>query len=93
LEPCLAALRPKDVFCQLGAASEPLVVPGMALILGSRTVTGSAIDHPGVIREMLNLAALHGVQAKVEARPMAEADDALDLTRRNQARYRMVLAN
>ncbi len=89
----LAALRPKGVFCQLGAAPEPLSVPAMLLIGGSRSVTGSAIGSPAAIREMLALAARHGIAAKTEVVPMATADAALDRTRRNQARYRMVLAN
>ena len=42
---------------------------------------------------MLDLAARHGIAAKTEVMPMAKADAALDRTRRNQARYRMVLAN
>ena len=89
----LGALRPKGVFCQLGAAPDPLSVPAFALIVGSRTVTGSAIGSPAVIREMLEVAARHGVAAKTEGVPMREADAALDKTRKNAARYRMVLAN
>jgi uncharacterized zinc-type alcohol dehydrogenase-like protein len=89
----LGALRPKGVFCQLGAAPAPLSVPAMFLIGGSRAVTGSAIGSPAAIRAMLDLAARHGIAARTEVMPMADADAALDRTRRNQARYRMVLAN
>lgn len=89
----LGALRPKGVFCQLGAAAEPLSVPAFALISDSLTVTGSAIGSPSVIREMLEVAARHGVAAKTEVVPMKDADAALDRTRRNRARYRMVLEN
>ncbi len=87
----LAALRPKGVFCQLGASPEPLLVPGMPLITGRRTLCGSAIGAPGVIREMLEFAARHGIQAMVEVVPMSEAQAAMDKTRHNQAHYRMVL--
>lgn len=93
METMLGALRPKGVFVQLGAAAEPLVVDAFRLIIGARTVTGSAIGHPSVIREMLTLAAERGVKAKAEVLPMARANDALDRTRKNLARYRMVLAN
>ncbi len=89
----LAALRPKGVFCQLGASPEPLVVPGMPLITGRRAVCGSAIGAPGVIREMLELAAAHGIVAVSEVLPMARVNEAMERTRRNEARYRMVLAN
>jgi alcohol/geraniol dehydrogenase (NADP+) len=89
----LGALRPKGVFCQLGAVPTPLVVPAMPLITGSRSVTGSAIGSPAVIREMLALAAQKGIAATTEVAPMRQANEALDRTRRNLARYRMVLAN
>jgi alcohol/geraniol dehydrogenase (NADP+) len=88
----MAALSPKGIFCQLGAAGEPLEVPVFSLIVGQRVVTGSAIGHPSVIRDMLAFAAEHGVQAQVEVMPMDQANEALDRTRRNQARYRVVLA-
>lgn len=87
----LSALRPKGVFCQLGASPEPLAVPGMPLITGRRTVCGSAIGAPGVIREMLELAAAHGIAAVTEVVPMERVNEAMDRTRRNEARYRMVL--
>lgn len=89
----LGAVRPKGVFCQLGAAPAPLAVSSMPLIAGSRSVTGSAIGSPAVIREMLVLAAKKGIAATTEVAPMREANEALDRTRRNLARYRMVLEN
>ena len=89
----LSSLRPKGVFCQLGAASDPLEIPAFFLIGGRHSVTGSAIGSPGMIAEMLDLAARGGIAAKVEPAPMREANAALDRTRRNLARYRMVLVN
>ena len=93
MEAFLGGLRPRGVFSQLGAAPGPLPVPAMYLIGGSRTVTGSAIGSPAAIRAMLELAATHSVQARIEAAPMHACNDALDRTRKNLARYRMVLAN
>jgi uncharacterized zinc-type alcohol dehydrogenase-like protein len=65
----------------------------MPLITGSRSITGSAIGSPAVIREMLALAAQKDIAAKTEVAPMRQANEALDRTRRSLARYRMVLAN
>jgi uncharacterized zinc-type alcohol dehydrogenase-like protein len=93
LDAYLAALRPKGVFCQVGAAAEPLMVGAGRLIGGRHTVCGSAIGSPGAIAEMLAVAAAHGIAARTEARPMADADAALGRTRLSQARYRMVLVN
>ncbi len=87
----MAALRPRGVFCQLGAAADPLPVAAMDLIGGRKTVCGSAIGSPGAIRAMLALAAARGISALTESAPMTEANAALDRTRKNLARYRMVL--
>jgi uncharacterized zinc-type alcohol dehydrogenase-like protein len=92
-EAFLKALRPRGVFCQVGAVDEPLPVDTSALIGGDRAVAGSQIGPPGRIAEMLAFAATHGIRAQVEVVPMARANEAFERTRRNLARYRMVLAN
>jgi uncharacterized zinc-type alcohol dehydrogenase-like protein len=92
-EAFMKSLRPRGVFCQVGALDEPLSVAAFALIAGDRAVAGSQIGSPGRIAEMLAFAAAHGIRAEVEVVPMAEADRALERTRRNLARYRMVLVN
>jgi D-arabinose 1-dehydrogenase-like Zn-dependent alcohol dehydrogenase len=68
-------------------------VDAFALIGGDRSLAGSQIGSPGRIAEMLEFAAAHGVRAEVETVPMADAGQALERTRRNLARYRMVLVN
>jgi uncharacterized zinc-type alcohol dehydrogenase-like protein len=63
-----------------------------ALLEGQKTVTASAIGGRPAIREMLAFAARHGVAARTQLRPLAEADAALGETRKGRARYRIVLA-
>lgn len=88
----LAALRPNGVLCFLGGPHEPLSVPVPALIGGQKTITASVIGGRPGIREMLEFAARHGIAAKTEQRPMAEADAGLARVRAGKARYRVVLA-
>ena len=88
----LGALRPNGVLCLVGATSEPLSVQAFTLLGGQKTVTGSAIGGRPAIREMLAFAARHGVAAKTQVRPLAEADAALGDVRKGRARYRIVLA-
>lgn len=88
----IGALRPNGVLCLVGATSEPLSVQAFTLLVGQKTVTGSAIGGRPAIREMLAFAARHGVAAKVQVRPLAEADAALGDVRKGRARYRVVLA-
>jgi uncharacterized zinc-type alcohol dehydrogenase-like protein len=91
-EGLLRALRPNGVLCLVGATSEPLAVEAFTLLGGQKTVTGSAIGGRPAIREMLAFAARHGVAAKTQVRPLAEADAALGDVRKGRARYRVVLA-
>lgn len=87
----LRALRPNGTLCFVGVPPSPLSLHAGQLLGGQKSVTASAIGGAAAIREMLRFAALHDVGAVVETRPLAEADAALDRTRRGQARYRMVL--
>jgi uncharacterized zinc-type alcohol dehydrogenase-like protein len=88
----LGALRPNGVLCLVGATSEPVSAQAFTLLGGQKSITGSAIGGRPAIREMLAFAARHGVAAKVQVRPLAEADAALGEVRKGQARYRVVLA-
>jgi uncharacterized zinc-type alcohol dehydrogenase-like protein len=88
----LGAVKPNGVLCLVGAPPEPLSLPAFALVGPQKTVTGSAIGSRGAIREMLDFAARHGIAARTELRPMAEADAGLAHTRAGRARYRVVLA-
>ena len=88
----VGALRPNGVLCFVGAPSEPLSLNVGALLGGQKTVTTSVIGGRPGIREMLSFAARHGVAAKTQLRPLAEADAALGDVRQGRARYRIVLA-
>ena len=58
-----------------------------------RTISGSPIGSPHQLREMLDVAARHGVKATTEAFPMAKANEAIEKVKKNKVRYRAVLAN
>ena len=77
----------------LGVPPSPMEVPAFPLIAGVRTVTGSPIGSPYQLREMLDVAARHGVKAITECFPMGRANEALEKVKKNKVRYRAVLAN
>jgi uncharacterized zinc-type alcohol dehydrogenase-like protein len=89
----IGALRPNGVLCLVGATSEPVSTQVFPLLAGQKTISGSPIGGRPAIREMLAFAARHGVAAKVQVRPLAEADSALGDVRKGRARYRIVLAS
>ena len=62
------------------------------MIMGQLSFCGSAIGTPLQIEEMLRFAGLHNIRTAVEVMPMEQVNLALEKVRRNQARYRIVLA-
>ncbi len=89
----LAGLRPMGTLCFVGVPDKPATLPLFPLIAGQKSITGSPIGSPLQIREMLDVAARHGVQAKTERFAMAKVNDAIARVKKNQVRYRAVLAN
>lgn len=89
----IQALRPTGTLCFLGVPPSPVSLQAFPLIAGIRTVTGSPIGSPNRLREMMDVAARHGVKATTEAFPMAKANEAIEKVKKNKVRYRAVLAN
>ncbi|HEV2325898.1 MAG TPA: NAD(P)-dependent alcohol dehydrogenase [Terracidiphilus sp.] len=87
------ALRPMGTLCFVGVPPSPVAIHAFPVISGKRAITGSPIGSPFGLREMLDVAARHGVKAQTEAFPMAKANEAIDKVRRSKVRYRAVLAN
>jgi len=87
------ALRPKGVLCLVGAAPAPVQVQGATLITHQKAISGSNTGSPHDLSEMLDVAARHGVKAITERFAMAKANDAVTKVKKNQVRYRAVLAN
>lgn len=87
------SLRPNGVLCLVGAPSSAMQIQGPALIGGQRAVCGSSTGSPRDLLEMLDVAARHKVKAITETFPMNKAGEAVARFKKNQARYRIVLAN
>lgn len=90
-EKWMEVLRPKGKLIIVGASPGNISVPAMSLISGSRSVAGSMIGDPSVIREMLEFAARHKIEPKIETVPITQVNEAVDRVRKCKARYRMVL--
>jgi uncharacterized zinc-type alcohol dehydrogenase-like protein len=87
------ALRPKGMLCVVGVPPSPLQIQAFSLIGGQRAVSGSPSGSPRDLHEMLDVAARHGVKAITERFAMSKANDAVAKVKKNQVRYRAVLAN
>jgi D-arabinose 1-dehydrogenase-like Zn-dependent alcohol dehydrogenase len=75
----------------LGAAAEPLQVPGIPLLLGRRSIvgwpSGSSIDS----QDTLSFSALTGVRAMTEVFPLEHAAEAYEHMMSGKARFRAVI--
>ena len=89
----VAALRPKGMLCVVGASATPMQIAGPSLISAEKAVSGSNTGSPRDLYEMLDVAARHGVKAVTERFAMAKANEAVAKVKKNQVRYRAVLAN
>jgi uncharacterized zinc-type alcohol dehydrogenase-like protein len=89
----IQALRPTGTLCFVGVPPAPISLQAFPLISGMRSVTGSPIGSPHMLREMMDVAARHGVKATTECFPMAKANEAIEKVKKNKVRYRAVLAN
>jgi len=87
------ALRPKGTLVILGAAPSPIQISGFSLLAGQKSVAGSPTGSPRDLHEMLDVAARHNVRAITEKFAMKDANKAVDRVKKNQVRYRAVLAN
>jgi len=87
------ALRPTGTLCFVGVPPSAISLQAFPLISGLRHVTGSPIGSPHMLREMMDVAARHGVKATTECFPMSKANEAIEKVKKNKVRYRAVLAN
>ena len=89
----LQALRPNGSLWFVGVPPSPVSVHAFPLVSGLRSISGSPIGSPFRLREMLDVAARHGVKATTEHFPMDKANEAIDKVKKGKVRYRAVLAN
>ena len=89
----IQSLRPTGTLCFVGVPPSPVAMHAFPLISGLRAITGSPTGSPHRLREMLDVAARHNVQAQTERFPMSKANEAIEKVKKSKVRYRAVLAN
>ena len=89
----LASLAPNGKLVLMGVSMEQIPVTCVDLIVGQKSIHGSAAGSSSVALEMLAFAALHGVKPMVEVFPFSRVNDAIDRVRDNAVRFRAVLAH
>ncbi len=84
-------LRPRGRLLVLGASMEPIAVPAMALISGSKGIVGHASGTARDSEDTLAFSVLSGVRPMVETMPLESAAEAYEKMMSGNARFRMVV--
>jgi D-arabinose 1-dehydrogenase-like Zn-dependent alcohol dehydrogenase len=93
-EPMVAAfpgLALNGTMVVLGAPPNDIAVSPMDLIMGRRRLMGSPAGSRKELRDILDLAATHGVRARVTSMPLEDAGKALKQMHKGNIRGRVVL--
>ncbi|NRB42969.1 MAG: NAD(P)-dependent alcohol dehydrogenase [Pseudomonadales bacterium] len=89
----IATLRAKGRLHFVGATLEPLDISVFPLIGGQRSISGSPVGSPAVIKTMLDFAALHKIEPVTEYFAFDKVNEALQRLREGDAKYRIVLTD
>ncbi|MCA9795601.1 MAG: NAD(P)-dependent alcohol dehydrogenase, partial [Candidatus Eremiobacteraeota bacterium] len=89
--PYLSLLKVDGTLVNLGAPADPLQVEAFPLLLGRRSVAGSAIGGIKETQEMLDFCAEHGVAAEIELIAAEAIDQAWERVLRSDVRFRFVI--
>lgn len=87
------ALAPKGNLHVVGAVLEPIPVVSFNLIMGGKSLSGTATGSPIVVKQMLEFCARHKIEPVTEHFRMSEVNEAFEHLQSGKARYRIVLEN
>ncbi len=87
----VGGLGPEGELVVVGVTADPMPISPVDLILAGRRVTGHPSGTARDVEETMQFAALSGVRAMIEERPLAEAAEAYAAMTEGRARYRGVL--
>ncbi|MBN8921797.1 MAG: hydroxyacid dehydrogenase [Rhodanobacter sp. 68-29] len=92
LDPFLALLKRDGTMCLVGAPEHPHPSPNVfTLILGRRSLAGSAIGGIRETQEMLDFCAEHGIVSDIETIAMKDINTAYERMLKGDVKYRFVI--
>jgi uncharacterized zinc-type alcohol dehydrogenase-like protein len=87
----LSLLRRNGSLVLVGAPEKPMPVGAFPLILGRRSLAGSAIGGIRETQEMLDYCAEHGIVSDIEMIPIQQVNTAYERMLKNDVKYRFVI--
>ena len=89
----LSTLKVDGTLVNVGAPADPLQVNAFPLLLGRRSLAGSAIGGIKETQEMLDFCAEHGVAPEIELISADQIDGAWERVLKSDVRFRFVIDN
>jgi uncharacterized zinc-type alcohol dehydrogenase-like protein len=87
----LALLRLDGAMTLVGAPEKPAPVGAFNLIMGRRSLSGSAIGGIRETQEMLDFCGAHGITSDIETIPIQKINDAYERLAKGDVKYRFVI--
>jgi uncharacterized zinc-type alcohol dehydrogenase-like protein len=87
----LALLKPHGRYTIVGVPEKPMSVAAFSLIMGNRSLSGSAIGGIAETQEMLDYCAEHGIVSDIELIPIQKVNEAYGRVVKSDVKYRFVI--
>lgn len=87
----LALLAPNGKLIVMGVSFKEQLLSPVALLMGQKSICGSAAGSTGIALDMLRFCALHQIQPWVETFPFTQCNKAIEKVSANKIRFRAVL--
>ena len=85
------ALRPKGRLHHVGALLQPFSISPFPELIAQKSISGSPVGSPPVLRTMLDFAARHNILPKIETFKFSQVNEAIEKLKQGKVRYRAVL--
>ncbi len=85
------ALGPKGKFHTVGVIPDPIPVPAFPIMATQKSISGSPLGSPAVIRQMLEFCGRHAIEPVTEEFALRDVNDAFEHLEAGKARFRLVL--
>lgn len=89
--PYIDLLKRDSTMAMVGVLNHIAPVSGAALIMGRKSLTGSAIGGMAETQEMMDFCAEHGIVSDIELVPMQQVNEAYERLLANDVKYRFVI--
>lgn len=87
----MSLLKPEGVLALVGLPSEKIELSPLSLLMGARSISGSAVGGTKRTQEMIEFCAKHEIYPEIEVIPIQYANEALDRLEKSDVKYRFVI--